>query len=93
MDSKQIEAFFFEAMKRGWVAGAEEMPVPGFPGSYGISFAKGKYSLLDYFFVNKNEKNDFSNFRGYEYIISASPHTGVSAGEKLGEHNYFGGLI
>ena len=44
-------------------------------------------------YINKMERNKFSDFKGCEYIISTSGQTGVEPGLKIGEHHYFGGLM
>jgi hypothetical protein len=49
--SERIEEFFFEAMKQGWAAPVQKLPIPGLPGSKSIPFTSGEYSLLDYYFV------------------------------------------
>lgn len=166
MDIKQIESFFFEAMKSGWAQPVPKIPLPEpFSGGKAIPYRReindGLY-LLDYYFVapdskssygttviwieqrpawvmhyggwyekgvisflkralarnynedrfmggrgpeglegedhtlqylNRVEQNDFSNFRGHEWIEATSPHSGFAPGTKLGEHHYFGGVL
>ncbi len=62
-----------------------------FLGGRGPERLEGEGHTLQY--LNKVEQNDFGNFRGYEYIIATSDQSGVPAGQKLGEHYYFGGLL
>lgn len=159
---KEIEAFFFNAMRNGWATPALKRPIPELPGSKSIRFGSGDLVLLDYYFVapgsessygttviweverpvwimhyggwynkevipflkrvlmrnysqdiflggrgperlegeghtlqylNRVERNDFEDFQGQEYIISTSDQSGFPAGQKLGEHHYFGGLL
>jgi hypothetical protein len=61
-----------------------------FLGGRGPERLEGEDHTLQY--LNKVEQNDFSSFSGYEYIIATSDQIGVPAGQKLGEHHYFGGL-
>ncbi len=61
-----------------------------FLGGRGPERLEGEDHTLQY--LNRVEQNDFSNFRGYEYIIAASEQVGI-LGQKLGEHHYFGGLL
>ena len=46
-DLKEIEAFFFEAMRAGYAAGSETTKIPKMPGFKGIPYNKGKLYLLD----------------------------------------------
>ncbi len=62
-----------------------------FLGGRGPKQREGEDHTLQY--INNVENNSFEKFRGYEYIISTSHHTGLPPGEKFGEHYYFGGLI
>lgn len=62
-----------------------------FMGGRGPERLEGEDHTLQY--LNRVDKNDFAEFRGYEYIVSASDQSGVPAGQKLGEHHYFGGLL
>lgn len=62
-----------------------------FLGGRGPERLEGEDHTLQY--LNKVERNEFANFKGYEYIISTSEQTGVKPGQKMGEHHYFGGLM
>ncbi len=62
-----------------------------FLGGRGPERLEGEDHTLQY--LNEVKQNDFGNFQGYEHIIATSDQIGVSAGQKLGEHHYFGGLL
>ncbi len=62
-----------------------------FFGGRGPARLEGEDHTLQY--LNEVEQNDFSNFRGYEHIISASDQSGAPPGWLMGEYRYFGGLF
>jgi len=62
-----------------------------FLGGRGPERLEGEDHTLQY--LNRVKQNDFGSFRGYEHIIATYGQSGVPAGQKLGEHHYFGGLL
>ena len=82
--NKQVIPFLKRALARNYNEGV-------FIGGRGPDRLEGEDHTLQY--LNRVQQNDFANFGGHEWIEATSPHSGMSAGTKLGEHHYFGGKI
>ncbi len=49
---KELESVFFDAMNEGWASGAEHTTSPLLPGARIIEWNKGKYRVIDCYYVN-----------------------------------------
>ena len=62
-----------------------------FLGGRGPERLEGEDHTLQY--LNRVEKNDFSDFRGCEEIITTSEQWKMPVGTPMGKHRYFGGTL
>lgn len=59
MSAKQIEAFFFEAMRQGWATSASKTTIPELPGSKCITYRRGEFILKDCYIVSPDSDKSY----------------------------------